>query len=259
MIYKIFANGYTPVLHISSISYAFQKKSTYFGPKRKRAYIVHYVLNGKGLFNGIPVSAGQGFLTTPEDTIEYHSDETDPWGYLWFVSRDPKMADIFSTYHVHPGTQIFDYNCVEDARALAKNIVLHNRGVFSSLLLSEYFLRLYNKHSLQSPPESHAKNYMEYLSSYVENNIHSAIKIDTLTSLLGVSQQYLYRICKEHYGVSPKEYISSRKLFYAKKMLKETKMTATEIGNAIGFDDVLAFSKFFSRHVGISPMKYRKS
>jgi len=257
--YKFFANGFTPVLHIASIGYAFQKEDTYFGPGQQLAYIVHYVLSGKGYFNNHPVSAGQGFLTTPEDTFELHPDETDPWEYLWFVSHDPKMVDIFATYHMHPDTKIFDYESMEDARALAKQLVLHHGTTYPSLLLTEYFLHLFNNHMLHKKSAPQSETYADHFSSYVEAHIHTSIKIEKVTSYLGVSQQYLYKICKKHFGVSPKKYIQNRKLLYAKKLLQQTHLAVTDVGKAIGFDDVITFSKFFSSNVGISPSAYRKS
>ena len=89
--------------------------------------------------------------------------------------------------------------------------------------------------------------------------MHLPIKINEITAFLGVSQQYLYKICKTRLSVSPKRYIVDRKLFYAKKLLKESAMSITEIANSLGFEDVLTFSKFFSSHEKKSPQRFRNT
>jgi transcriptional regulator GlxA family with amidase domain len=40
--------------------------------------------------------------------------------------------------------------------------------------------------------------------------------------------------------------------------LTETNISITDIAISVGFDDVLSFSKFFSKYEKISPSQYRK-
>ena len=69
---------------------------TKFGPATRNEYLIHYVVSGKGYFNGSPVGEGEGFLITPHSYEHYYADESDPWAYLWIISKDSEM-DFFSS------------------------------------------------------------------------------------------------------------------------------------------------------------------
>ena len=61
----------------------------------------------------------------------------------------------------------------------------------------------------------------------------------------------------EHVGSSPKKYIAACKLSEAKRLLLETGLRISEVAMAVGFEDALAFSKFFSKNMGVSPTAFR--
>lgn len=75
---------------------------------------------------------------------------------------------------------------------------------------------------------------------------YKKITVEELLDLVGVSQPYLYKIFKNKFNMSIKEYITYHKINRAKKLLIETDMLITEIANPVGCSDVLAFSKAFS-------------
>ena len=43
----------------------------------------------------------------------------------------------------------------------------------------------------------------------------------------------------------------------AEKLLTDRGLSVTEVANSVGFQDVLAFSRFFSSKKGVSPTVYR--
>ena len=99
--------------------------------------------------------------------------------------------------------------------------------------------------------------YLEFCVDFIETNIHKKITVEELSALVGVSQPYLYKIFKNKFNMSIKEYITYYKINRAKKLLIETNMLITEIANSVGYSDVLAFSKAFSSKEKVSPQKYR--
>jgi transcriptional regulator GlxA family with amidase domain len=64
---------------------------------------------------------------------------------------------------------------------------------------------------------------------------------------------------KEKLGVSPKQYIDEVRIDKAKRLLKETSLSITQIASSVGFPDVLSFSKFFSSKAKQSPTHYRNA
>ena len=92
MRYVIWGEGTCPLLNISAIGYAKSPQVTRFGPGQRNDYIVHYVLSGKGYFNGNSVTAGHGFLITPGMLEDYYPDEKDPWEFFRNQQRNKRLA-----------------------------------------------------------------------------------------------------------------------------------------------------------------------
>ena len=60
-------------------------------------------------------------------------------------------------------------------------------------------------------------------------------------------------------GVNFKDYLSSIRFDYAKKMLEFSDMTVTDICFESGINDYANFERSFKAKFGISPREYRKS
>lgn len=75
---------------------------------------------------------------------------------------------------------------------------------------------------------------------------------------MGISDRYLYNLFIKYVGISPKEYINNAKIEYAEKLLKNSRSSIAEIATSVGYEDALAFSRFFSKKKGVSPSEYRK-
>lgn len=260
MRYEIFSNGDITPLKINIIGFATNPAVTRFGPGARSLYIIHYVTKGMGYYNGKTVSEGQGFLITPGISVEYHADAENPWEFLWIASDDNAMKEIFIKYNADPESLIFNYDSVPEARKIANEIVSKSGEILVPLKVLEMFLHILNSH-VYTPNSTHSKLnsevYLDFCVDFIAKNIHRKITVDELSALVGVSQPYLYKIFKNKFNMSTKEYIVWYKMNNAKKLLKETDMSITEIANSIGFSDVLAFSKAFSAKEKMSPQKYR--
>ena len=249
-----------PILNINSIGYSKSPEVTRFGPGKRDLYIIHYVIEGKGCFNGSPVSAGQGFLITPDMSEEYYPDKTEPWEFLWVMSDDPKMDMLFEYCNADEKTKIFNYNFAHTVKAAADTLIINKNAVYNSFEMLELFFSVFKNHLTDAYSVSKKTNsdiYVEAAVNYIKSNIFNSVTVTGLSEILGISQPYLFKIFKERFGISPKQYITEYKIKHAKKLLAETDMSVTQIADSIGFGDVLCFSKFFSAKVGISPKNYR--
>ena len=259
---NIFSAGQTPLLHIRYMGCNRKPHLVNIGPMLRNSYIIHYVIAGKGFYNGNPVETGQGFLIAPGRVEEYHADPRDPWDLLWVVSEDPDMANLFPAFEADPETGIFSYDYVSALRHTAEQMFLMPRRVVSCAELLELFLGIYkhqDKSVLRRSEQSRTESYVAFALNYIHVNYQSAISVGELTELLGISQPYLFRIFKGATGRSPKQYISDYRLLQAKKLLRETDLTVSEVAASVGYSDAFAFSKFFAAHQGMAPLKYRKN
>lgn len=233
---------------------------TRYGPTRRNQYLIHYVFSGTGSFNGHTVKAGQGFLTTPGIAEHYYPDEKDPWCYLWFISTDPAIEYFFNQCAADPESGIFQYRNVGVVESIAKRLMTETNTLhFSYTQILEYFLTIFNHcvYTASKDKISSEKLYFDYAVEYINNSISSPVTVEELCLRLGISQAYLYRAFKNHVGCSPKQYILQAKLLQAQLLLRESSLSISEVGSAVGFTDALAFSRFFSARAGCSPSEYR--
>ena len=58
-----------------------------FGPAVRPHYLIHFILNGKGIFQKgdktYHLETGQGFFIEPDELTFYQADAKEPWEYLW--------------------------------------------------------------------------------------------------------------------------------------------------------------------------------
>ncbi len=76
---------------------------------------------------------------------------------------------------------------------------------------------------------------------------------------LFITPQYLSLILKELTGKSANKWIDDALIMEAKVLLKAPKATVQQVADQLHFSDQSTFGKFFKKHMGISPMEYRKS
>lgn len=260
MRYAIFAHNNCPVLNISSIGYGKSPEVTRcIGPRDQ--YIIHYVLSGKGYFNGAPVVGGEGFLITPKMMAEYHCDESEPWEFVWIISEDYRMRELFEYYKADSDTNIFKYNYIEAIRSLADSLIANTNKLYSSFEILEMFLSFFKYEDIKQASNelNNAEIYFNAAKKYIASNISLKITVGELTEFLGISQPYLYTIFKERLSISPKQYIADCKIKQAATLLEKTDLTVAQISSSVGFDDALSFSKFFRLKAGKSPLNYRKA
>lgn len=247
---------------IKELWFSSDTKVTHYGPIRREPYIIHYVLSGKGYFNGNKVIAGQGFLIYPNQLAHYYHDKKEPWKYLWIISDDENMEYFFTQHNADHKTQIFNFkNAYVIENIITTISTLEQKVRFSPTHSTEYFLTIYNNcvFSLTQKNEPNYKIYFDYAINYVNSNLHTAISIDSLCKKIGVSQPYLYNIFKSEIGVSPKQYVTKRKTELAEKLLTDTNLSISQIALQVGFSDVLDFSKFFKKETHLSPTDFRKT
>ena len=74
---------------------------------------------------------------------------------------------------------------------------------------------------------------------------------------LKTSVKLLNQAIKEITGLNSSDYIRSKTILEAKRLLKYDTMTCNEIADHLGFVDPAYFSRFFKREVGIAAKHFR--
>jgi AraC family transcriptional regulator of adaptative response / DNA-3-methyladenine glycosylase II len=75
---------------------------------------------------------------------------------------------------------------------------------------------------------------------------------------LGVTDRHLRRIFQQAFGVSPGDYLRTRRLLLAKQLLADTPLPVTQVAHASGFGSLRRFNAAFAEHYRLSPSALRK-
>ena len=81
---------------------------------------------------------------------------------------------------------------------------------------------------------------------------------ERLASRLGVSDRHLRRVFEDRLGVSPLQYLLTRKLLTAKQLLADTNLPIARIAGASGFASVRRFNAAFLDHYRLNPTQLRR-
>ncbi|MBA2964510.1 MULTISPECIES: DNA-3-methyladenine glycosylase 2 family protein [Ramlibacter] len=82
--------------------------------------------------------------------------------------------------------------------------------------------------------------------------------VDRLARRLGVSDRHVRRIFEARFGVSPLQYLQTRRLLTAKQLLADTDLPVTQVALVSGFASVRRFNAAFAQHYGLSPSRLRR-
>jgi AraC family transcriptional regulator of adaptative response / DNA-3-methyladenine glycosylase II len=82
--------------------------------------------------------------------------------------------------------------------------------------------------------------------------------VEQLAARLGVSERHLRRIFEAQFGVSPLQYLQTRRLLTAKQLLADTDLPITQVALASGYASVRRFNAAFSQHYGLNPTQLRR-
>ena len=131
-------------------------------------------------------------------------------------------------------------------------------------LVVNYLLTIYeqayrvikNKTTLYPSDRTTQITYRFYELCYEDALYHRDIKY--YADKLNITSRYLYKICKETTGLTPKQAIDYVIAGKVKKLLLTTEMTNQQISNELLFPDQATFGQYFKRNVGMSPSEFRR-
>lgn len=102
-------------------------------------------------------------------------------------------------------------------------------------------------------------NRLDLILSYIDENFHKDISLDCISHKFFMNSSYFSDYFKKNIGINFLEYIVSKRINQAIKILYEDKMNSTETAFACGFNNVTSFYNAFKKITGMNPGDYLKS
>ena len=86
-----------------------------------------------------------------------------------------------------------------------------------------------------------------------------ALSAGALAQAMGVSDRHVRRIFEAHWGITPLQYLQTRRLLAAKQWLTDTKLTMAQVARMSGFASVRRFNAAFVAHYRLQPTALRQA
>lgn len=92
---------------------------------------------------------------------------------------------------------------------------------------------------------------------YIDANLKEDLRLSALSAVACLSEHRFAHNFKRATGLPPHRYVMSQKIARAERLLRESRLSVTQIGYALGFSHPSRFSFAFNRWMGITPTAFR--
>lgn len=95
--------------------------------------------------------------------------------------------------------------------------------------------------------------------AFIEEHLQEDLSIKRIAQSINVSKSVLYKKFRELLHCTVGEHINKKRIDQAQKLLLGTSLSMEEISRQCGFSSASYFTKMFKQHMGITPLKFKKS
>lgn len=257
-----------PVVRLNAVGKERCCTGDYFWDNKNRpeCYLFQYTLNGSGTVKidgeAKIVDKGKGFFLKMPGPECYYFDEQNnegPWEFIYILFEcgaaveycryiENHLGRIISL-PVYSGAVEWIFELHAQAKRTNQNPFLLGSMVFSFLCALCGVGK--EKEKAESPLIVGAKTYMEEM--FIE-----PVGISDVAVACHVSQSHLSREFCKVTGVKPSEYLTKLRLKKAVDMLAGTSVQLAHVSGACGFSSANYFQKVFKKHMGMSPVQFRR-
>ena len=222
---------------------------------------IEYVVKGAGFLtiNGEKYhpEAESIYFLSKGSTHSYSPDRSDPWHKLFFVIDGELMTNLLKAYRLDgiyyfPGCPQMKHYFEEMIALNPNSDDVDQRG---SLLFHQFLNDLsrsvYGVPSVL-PPE------VEKLKESLDASMTTGFNLVEYAQNSDYSEAHLIRIFRNAFGMPPYDYLMSKKMEFAKRLLLYSSFSIKEIAAHLAFSDQYYFSNYFKMKTGLSPRNYKQ-
>ncbi len=225
-------------------------------------YIVRYVVDGLGTFNGKPIERGCCYCSVPGRQYTIESDDDAPLVQYWYELEGAR-APLYVERLLGPGMPgVVWLEAIDECEDILHSLLFEQRKncKLSTYIYSVFFHLLAVHQSEKQEEGPIPKPMLMYLEAvdYIESHPGEAIRIGSLCDRLHIVPDYLYKIFKRYSGLSTQEYIVTSKMNAAAALLTANEYSVADVADMVGYADQGQFTKAFRRVFGVTPSEFRR-
>lgn len=227
------------------------------GSMQAEADVVHFtapclLLIPAGVIHGFAWhQESRGWVTTVADTYLHQ-----------LLDRDGELGSLFRGARVVPLSENDRAQADNDVRLMMMELSWTSpgqRAAVEAALLSLMVVTLRRMSAASATIHRNGKCaiLVARLRERIDWHFRDRMQVAQHARALGVSEGRLRQACARIAAVSPASMQDERTLLEARWLLLYSNLGVAEIAYSVGFEDPAYFSRFFTRHVGQPPGRYR--
>jgi AraC-like DNA-binding protein len=232
------------------------------------SYLILYTMSGTGIleYMGKKEKLNRGNIALIDCTYDHsyypeiNTGKDDLWNFKWihFYGNciDGYLKSITDNFMI---TEISDCDDLFNQIYNELHKVSYSSNIACSTLLinlcSQYLINI--KKCFQGK-EKRISPIVRDAANIIEERFSSELALDDLCKELNISKYYLAHLFKEQIGYSPYEYLLTKRLSFAKSLLRGSDKSVSEISELCGFSKSSYFIQLFKKNEHTTPLQYRK-
>lgn len=227
-----------------------------------------YIVSGKGQFfiqdQLYPVNVNNLVIISPNVIHTEVSLNAHPLEYIVLGIEGIELKDCSSSNGLFLILDRFESAEIAGClRNILRETELKNTGYedVCQAYMEILIIRLMRNTALSIPTESQAlsaNRQCAKVRQYIDLHFKEALTLDQLAEEGHMNKYYLSHSFKREYGISPINYMVSRRIEESKYLLAETDLSLSQISQLLGFSSLSYFSQVFRKTQAVTPMEYRQ-
>ena len=227
-----------------------------------------FIVSGKGQFliqeHIFPVNANNLVIINPNVLHTEDSLNAQPLEYIVLGIDGIELAtSVNSNGHFC----ILDHFESAEISSCLRNILreMEQKGTgyedVCQAFMEILIIRLMRSTSLSVPSEPQmvsGNRQCAAVRRYIDLHFKETLTLEQLAEEAHMNKYYLSHAFKREYGVSPINYMISRRIEESKYLLAETDLSLSQIAQLLGFSSLSYFSQVFRRTQSVSPLEFRQ-
>ncbi len=171
--------------------------------------------------------------------------------------------DVFSLFNKYPQFELTERLKVEQIKKVFQLLKDEFYSSEMSYIMLKTLLKVLLLHLIRYQNQSfleqdlNQKRVFQFLE-LMETHFLEHTNADFYADEIGISMKRLNQILKEKLNLTAKQIIQQRQITEAKRSLVRSEITTKELAFKLGFDSISSFSRFFKKHIGVSPSVFRQ-
>lgn len=135
--------------------------------------------------------------------------------------------------------------------------IMNNQAEYSTMDMIKYISYLYDCTVKQIDELQKSNSFIATVKKYIDKHYMERIGRDEIAASVFIAPGYLSKRFREETGQSLREYINIRRIEEAKRLMRTTQLSLTDIALQVGFDNIPYFSTVFKKYCKVSPSEWK--